>query len=608
MQKSQPQLQQPKNQPSSKPPPPNQPPPKPPPPLRVFVSYGHDEYMGFAKNVANELKARDHEVWFDEERLKDGTEWERYIEEGLEWVGEDKSRGRILLIMTPHSVRRPKGYCLNEIAKALDNSMQIVPVMLVWATPPLSIYRLQYLDLQNSDNKLHITDTLVHDFEKICKALENESFLNETGVTNALSNQLEPLDFSADLRNNIAYYTGREWVKERINQWLGDQDASKLFWLVGLPGTGKSAIASNLINKLPNLAAFHLCKRGDSEKASAHCLVCTIAFQLCTQLPGYRERLIQIDIQKELARCNEVALFDVLIVQPLSREQNKSNEQIVILIDGLDEASRDGKNVIAQFLGSEFKKLPEWVRLIVTSRPDAEVMLPLQAFEPWRLDTESVDNMADISSYIDKRLSGYCKHPGYAQLKKEILDKSEGVFLYVAYVCEVINKDHFAENAPAELPAGLGGIYSQYFLSRFPDEDMYEDDILPVLSILLAVYEPMTAEELQGLLDWNKRKLKKFLKAMGSMLSINSNDKVVPFHLSLYDWLLDEERSDMYFVDRVDGDQMIAKKGMTIDNRAYALKHMPQHFLNAQKYDAVVDDFNFITSKRVPAGHFLFCP
>ena len=107
--------------------------------LRIFVSYGHDEYFAFARNVANELLLQGHEVWFDEDRLKPGCDWERYIEDGLDWVAEDTDRGRILLIMTPHSVRRPNGYCLNEIAKALDNMLTIIPVMLVWTTPPLSI-------------------------------------------------------------------------------------------------------------------------------------------------------------------------------------------------------------------------------------------------------------------------------------------------------------------------------------------------------------------------------------------------------------------------------------------------------------------------------------
>lgn len=81
--------------------------------LRVFVSYGHDKYLPFAQKVAQELEIRGHEVWFDEKQLKPGRIWESYIEQGLNWVSESKLNGRIILIMTPYSVRRPDGYCLN---------------------------------------------------------------------------------------------------------------------------------------------------------------------------------------------------------------------------------------------------------------------------------------------------------------------------------------------------------------------------------------------------------------------------------------------------------------------------------------------------------------
>ena len=43
--------------------------------LRIFISYGHDEYADFARILPDELKRRGHEVWFDEARLKAGETW-----------------------------------------------------------------------------------------------------------------------------------------------------------------------------------------------------------------------------------------------------------------------------------------------------------------------------------------------------------------------------------------------------------------------------------------------------------------------------------------------------------------------------------------------------
>jgi hypothetical protein len=115
--------------------------------LRVFLSYGHDEYASAADRISPFLKESGHEVWFDRERLKPGRDWEASIEQGLDWVATVPENGRVVLVMTPHSVRRPDGFCLNEISRALERRLTIIPVMLVWVQPPLAINRIQWLDL-----------------------------------------------------------------------------------------------------------------------------------------------------------------------------------------------------------------------------------------------------------------------------------------------------------------------------------------------------------------------------------------------------------------------------------------------------------------------------
>ncbi len=40
------------------------------------------------------------------------------------------------------------GYCLNEVAYALAKGLRIIPVMVVEIEPPLSICRVQWLDMR----------------------------------------------------------------------------------------------------------------------------------------------------------------------------------------------------------------------------------------------------------------------------------------------------------------------------------------------------------------------------------------------------------------------------------------------------------------------------
>jgi len=52
-------------------------------------------------------------------------------------------------------------------------------------------------------------------------------------------------------------------------------------------------------------------------------------------------------------------LFDLLIVQPLHGGFPDPDRTMIILIDGLDEATREGTNELANFLWSEFAKTPD---------------------------------------------------------------------------------------------------------------------------------------------------------------------------------------------------------------------------------------------------------
>jgi len=578
--------------------------------LRVFVSYGHDKYLTFARKVATEIKERGHEVWFDEERLKPGRIWEDYIEEGLEWVAADKEIGRIVLIMTPHSVRRPDGYCLNEIAKALDNNVKIIPVMLIWTTPPLSIYRLQWLDSTHSWNgdTLHEVFT-PKELNRICEVLEKDT-LDKEGVMCSLYHALEPLDFNADLALNQTWFTGRQWVFDHIEKWMGSEEASRLFCITGIPGIGKTVIATHLLQKFPNIVAFHLCRRNNNEKASPFRAICTIAYQLASQLPEYKMRLTSINIRNEIERSNENALFDSLIIQPLSHVCSPSKIPLVILIDGLDEASYNGKNSMANFIAAEFHKLPKWLRIIITTRPNAEVITPLKSFRPWTLNPHSPENQQDISGYIDLRLKDYHSLPNYEHVKSMIMKNAQGVFLYVSTLCDDILNKRLSFKKPESFPESMGRYYYEFFEEKFKDIQKYRKDIRPALELLLAVCEPLNREQIALFLHWGMDEVNDWLHAMGSLLLLDTDDHVVPFHASLYDWLDNEKDSYPFYADKRKGHHYI----MSVDRSdkrisSYLFKYLPSHFLLSSDEDGFIHLFtegDFLDRRRQNLSTFNF--
>jgi hypothetical protein len=62
---------------------------------------------------------------------------------------------------------------------------------------------------------------------------------------------------------------GREWAFERVRNWMEDPNASRLLWIVGAPGVGKSALAVRSRSSKRSSACSNSCKwsRMSAEKS-----------------------------------------------------------------------------------------------------------------------------------------------------------------------------------------------------------------------------------------------------------------------------------------------------------------------------------------------------
>jgi len=210
-------------------------------PKRLFISYGHDEHASLALHLRDDLRKRGHDVWFDEDRLNPGHDWEASIEKGLAHLAADKANAAVILLLTPHSVRRPDGYCLNEVARALGLGLRIIPLMVVESEPPLSICRIQWLDMRECIPISEKEALYRPKFERLLRAIE-EGKLDFEGTQSRLLSVLQPIQFSADILKLLRDFTGRKWVFDEIDTWLRNPAGSKVFWITGAPGVGKSAI------------------------------------------------------------------------------------------------------------------------------------------------------------------------------------------------------------------------------------------------------------------------------------------------------------------------------------------------------------------------------
>jgi WD40 repeat protein len=524
--------------------------------VRIFLSYGHDEYASLARRIKVDLETRGHEVWFDADRLKPGRDWEQYIEEGIDWVSAVPDAGRFLLLMTPHSVRRPDGYCLNELARAYGRGLPILPVMVFRVEPPLSICRLQWLDMRSCFPVEEHTNQYLKQFDQLTTALRDKQVPFE-GVQQRLLNYLQPINYDDDVDRHLSGFTGREWVMTEVNEWL---DSSKrVLWITGEAGVGKSALAAWLCTRRPEIVAYHFCRFGNSERVDARRALFSIAYQLSTQLPGYQNRLNESSLDKTISEANAASIFDRLLVSLLPDTAPNIERPQVLLVDGLDEATKDGNNQLAALIASEFHRLPPWLRLIVTSRPHEQAInFALQALDPWKLEAGRPENIEDIRAYLHRELGPFAKD-GKSLLRavNVILEKSEGLFLYVSWLCEELRGGRLSLDGVEDFPRGLGGVYSDFFRRYFADLQEYARDCRPILEVVCAAREPLAPTDLVAMFGLSEYEMQSLRARLGSLFPIAAN-QVRPFHQSVNDWLTDNQRAGPYYVHVEAGEQRLA--------------------------------------------------
>ena len=432
-------------------------------------------------------------------------------------------------------------------------------------------------------------------FERLLKAIE-ENQLDFEGQQQRLIKALQPLEFDADILSHVPKFTGRQWVFDALQRWLAeDPPTRRVFWISGGPGVGKTALSAVLSSRYLEVAALHLCKFGHAQKSDPRRVVTSIAYQLSTQLPDYEARLAALDVER-LAQDDARTLFDNLLVQPLAT-LSRPNRAILILIDALDEATRDDRNALASFIAAEFPRTPGWLRLVITSRPEKAVTAPLQGLNPFILDTETEANRADIRDYLRRELAPLLQgRPDADQLVEQILEKSEGVFLYVERVCHDLRHDYLSLDRLEQFPQGLGGVYWQYFERQFPDLEKFRKDIRPALRAILAAREPLPVDILQHLFDWQDEELRDFTRTLGALFPVTTEDGlqvIKPWHKSLVDWLTDEARTGAYYVSVAEGDALLASSGLHAIHTdvsaapAYWLRHTPYHLTRTAAWEEV---------------------
>ncbi|KAL1503550.1 hypothetical protein AB1Y20_012029 [Prymnesium parvum] len=195
----------------------------------------------------------------------------------------------------------------------------------------------------------------------------------------------------------------REWAFEEIEQWRKDESASKLFWLMGGGGVGKSVLSAELLARWLDkrcVAAWHFCRHDDTDQSKPANLLRSIAAMLCHTLDGFEEALSgATGLEEALVSADPSVVFDVLIYKPLEKVPSQTAAR-VIMVDALDEIPKEGQKPLLDVIVNQLASLPTWLRVFVTSREEPLIQKALSAFRPKELRADEAKNRADVEVFL----------------------------------------------------------------------------------------------------------------------------------------------------------------------------------------------------------------
>lgn len=545
---------------------------------RIFFSYGHDSNRELVLLFKEALEERGHEVWFDAKDIGVWDDWKGRITRGI-----DNSQMAIAF-MSKHALRDP-GVCRNEIAIALNRFGIVYPVVVeanIQNDIPITIRHLQWPDLSQwqaiREGKVHgenwqrwFESRLIELIEK----LEGDA-TQFAGESQVLRNVLEPSSFDSTFAQHLAGFVGREWIFGAYQKWLRGSPHSRLLWITGGPGVGKTAIAANLaVSERATVVGSWFCDAKSPELKNPEQAIRTLAFQLSLRWEDYRVQLlrrlgiststteIRLDeVRRELGKKATQDQFRMLITEPLANLIWREHK-LVLLVDALDEASDEfGNNPMAEFIGTQLGSLPEWLGIVVTSRPDPAVVAQLIGFRPIEIDAQDARNEADLRKWYTENLAKRTELASLSEIDQQriqdlLIERSQGMFLYLKLVEEGFRENSLAVADLQTIESGLLGLYRNYY-SRFrrrAGQD-YDASVKPLLVLLLASGGALPEDLANTVLNWSSEQFSVARCWLGSYV-VEKPTGLELFHNTLSEWLT-QKVSNEFHLDATVGRQQIA--------------------------------------------------
>ncbi|KAJ6490908.1 hypothetical protein C8R45DRAFT_991105 [Mycena sanguinolenta] len=361
----------------------------------------------------------------------------------------------------------------------------------------------------------------------------------------------------------------RIWTRSTLSE--NDQPSGRILWLHGPAGSGKSAVAQSLCQKLKEegrLGGSFFFKRGHPSRGNAKRLFPTIAYQLALLLPELKQhisRAIENDpaiVDRSLSTQLQELILDPCWKTCISRP-------LCIIIDGLDEC--DGEEVqhaVLQAIAGALRQEDLPILFLVASRPEAHIRETFaeSGLAGYHRPMNIEQSFDDVRKYLHAEFDRiHHQHQTMTavplpwpqpEIVEQIVRNSSGYFIYASTVIKFIDDKRF--QPPDRLDVMLGIRHSISRSPFNPLDQLYlqilsgvpEDFHRQLLRILVFLNKGVFLKQTGDLLELQTSELRLILRGLHSVIHVPGYDweNVSAHHASFLDFFNDPSRSGPFHV------------------------------------------------------------
>ena len=201
----------------------------------VFISYGRAESKAFASKLHNNFLEKGLDVWFDQNDIPLGIDFQHQIDDGIE------KADNFVFIIAPHSLKSE--FCLKEVLLAIQHKKRIIPVLHIepkekeiWDKmhPVVSKLNWVYMREEADENIQQEQWKTIDDFDKNFSGLFELINSHRPYVEKHTEVLIKALEWDRDKRTENYLLTTEElqaaekWLKTKFKDTLPPCEATPL--------------------------------------------------------------------------------------------------------------------------------------------------------------------------------------------------------------------------------------------------------------------------------------------------------------------------------------------------------------------------------------------